>query len=323
MRFGRLTDEKRYCTKKFLSVSASGHPVKCFTNTPLPLCVLVTDFDLETKLPIRISKTISDAMGPDFQCGVLMGANVATEVARGDICESTLASNFGPPVDELTRLVFDAPTFHVQHITDIAGAEACGALKNVIALGAGFVDGCGFGSNTKAALLRVGLREMARFCHMFFDGVQEGTFIQSCGVADLITTCYGGRNRKCSEAFAKECLAEKEQPADPESACEERWERIESTLLNGQKLQGPLTCKEAYIVLEARDLLDRFPLIKTIHEIAFQGRPAKEIVEGIVASPGAETKTTPPVTSNFMAPPNNCKDAMNLTSLSANLQGAN
>ena len=151
------------------------------------------------------------------------------------------------------------------------------------------MDGIGQGSNTKAALLRVGLREMARFCHMFFDGVQDQTFTESCGMADLITTCYGGRNRKCAEAFALGCLEQQSKEKDGQASdycsleeeCLKRWGSIEADLLDGQKLQGTLTCMEAHQVLESQGVLSAFPLMKTIYDISFKGMSVERIVEGI------------------------------------------
>jgi glycerol-3-phosphate dehydrogenase (NAD+) len=75
--------------------------------------------------------------------------------------------------------------------------------QNIVACGAGFADGLGLGENAKAAVIRLGLMEMIKFAETFYPGAKYSTFFESCGIADLVASCYGGRNRKVSEAVAR------------------------------------------------------------------------------------------------------------------------
>nr|AAA28591.1 sn-glycerol-3-phosphate dehydrogenase [Drosophila melanogaster]CAA32380.1 GPDH [Drosophila melanogaster] len=174
-------------------------------------------------------------------CAVLMGANLANEVAEGNFCETTIGCT-DKKYGKVLRDLFQANHFRVVVVDDADAVEVCGALKNIVACGAGFVDGLKLGDNTKAAVIRLGLMEMIRFVDVFYPGSKLSTFFESCGVADLITTCYGGRNRRVSEAFV---------------TSGKTIEELEKEMLNGQKLQGPPTAEEVNYMLKNKGLEDK------------------------------------------------------------------
>ncbi|NJI29821.1 glycerol-3-phosphate dehydrogenase (NAD(+)), partial [Aeromonas veronii] len=119
-------------------------------------------------------------------CSVLMGANLAGEVAEEKFCETTIGCR-DMKIAQTLRDLFQTPNFRVVVVDDVDAVEICGALKNIVACGAGFVDGMGSGDNTKAAVIRLGLMEMIKFVDVFYPGSKLSTFFESCGVADLIT----------------------------------------------------------------------------------------------------------------------------------------
>jgi glycerol-3-phosphate dehydrogenase (NAD(P)+) len=84
-------------------------------------------------------------------------------------------------------------SFSAYTSSDVKGVEICGALKNVIALGAGMVDGLQLGSNAKAALVTVGWQEVTRLGKQL--GAEEGTFYGFAGLGDLVTTCISPLSR--------------------------------------------------------------------------------------------------------------------------------
>jgi glycerol-3-phosphate dehydrogenase (NAD(P)+) len=122
----------------------------------------------------------------------LTGPNLAKEVAAGQPTASVVAVRDDALAEELQQ-VFFTPTLRVYTNPDVVGCEMAGALKNVLAIGAGIADGLGYGDNTKAALMTRGLAELARL------GVAAGgdplTFAGLAGMGDLIATCSSSQSR--------------------------------------------------------------------------------------------------------------------------------
>ncbi|EJW87568.1 glycerol-3-phosphate dehydrogenase [Wuchereria bancrofti] len=98
---------------------------------------------------------------------------------------------------------FESDNFRINLTKDSNTVELCGGLKNVVACAAGFADGLGYGSNTKAAIVQLGLLEIIVIVELFYHDSNIQTYFESCGIADLIATCNSGRNRKICEAFVK------------------------------------------------------------------------------------------------------------------------
>lgn len=174
-----------------------------------------------------------------------------------------------PPIDHSTfKALFHRRYFQVRVVSDVAGVSLGGALKNIIAVAAGFVDGLGWGDNAKAAIMRIGLLEMVKFGTQFFGKtVQPRTFTEeSAGVADLITTCAGGRNHRCAKLSVQRGVS---------------IEEVEAKELNGQKLQGTLTAVEVNQFLKSQGLEKDFPLFTAVYEI-LQGRAKVEDLPGLI-----------------------------------------
>lgn len=141
----------------------------------------------------RLSEVIKDILHDvTDRIVVLSGPNHAEEVGKGLPAATVVASEV-PEAVEIVQDLFMSPVFRVYRSHDIRGVEYGGALKNIIALACGVLDGLGLGDNSKAALMTRGLVEMTRF-GVYFDAKKE-TFSGLSGMGDLVATCSSTHSR--------------------------------------------------------------------------------------------------------------------------------
>ncbi len=164
------------------------------------LCWATKGFELDSgKLPNEVAREV---LGPGRAVAVLSGPTFAAEVGEGLPTAMTIAS---ADADYAETLAHDlsSTNFRAYTSTDITGVEVGGAVKNVLAIGAGLSDGLGFGANTRIALITRGLVEMTRLGVAL--GAQRETFMGLAGLGDLVLTCTDdhSRNRRFGLALAQ------------------------------------------------------------------------------------------------------------------------
>ena len=158
---------------------------------------------IEIKTNKRMSEVAAEyiSYNQNNTFSVLSGPNLAKEIANGLPASSVIASLSSETAQDI-QYILTTKTFRVYRSSDVTGVELCGSLKNIIAIGAGIVDGLNFGNNAKSALVTRGLAEIKRFAMTY--NAQETTFYGLAGIGDLMTTISSdySRNRYVGEQLA-------------------------------------------------------------------------------------------------------------------------
>jgi len=216
----------------------------------------------------RMSELWAEAL-PAARIAVLSGPNISREIAAG-LPAPTVVAATDPATAKRFQALVGTPMFRVYTNDDVVGVELCGALKNVIALGAGAIDGIGYGGNAKAGFMTRGLAEIARFA--FAQGANPLTPAGLAGVGDLITTCTSAhsRNRMVGELLA----------AGLDRAAI-------AARLGGQVAEGIGTT--AAVVAAAGERGVSMPIAEQTHRVLFEGLPVRDAMRELMdREPGEE-----------------------------------
>lgn len=221
---------------------------------------------------------ISVTKGIEFQSGLTMsgileellpqclpvalsGPSLATEVARG-VPTAVVAASHSQKSAQLAQDIFHSPTFRVYTSSDILGVELGGALKNIIAIGAGICDGMGFGSNSKAALLTRAIVEIRRLGVAM--GAEADTFSGLSGLGDLMVTCFStlSRNHSVGERLGK-------------------GEKLNEILASMSAVAEGVPTSASAHALSERFQVDT-PIINEVYAILHEGKDIREALHALI-----------------------------------------
>ena len=221
---------------------------------------------LELPSALRMSEALEEELPPALHSGIcaLSGPNLAKEIVQGKLASTVIASATREAAEQAQAALLSR-RFRVYTSGDVAGVELGGALKNIVALGAGICDGLEFGENAKAAFVTRGLAEIARL------GVAAGalplTFAGLAGVGDVIATCASrlSRNRYVGEQLAQG----------------RQWPEIRASMDN---VAEGVNATEAALKIAAR-LNVEMPIAQTTYRVLHEGLSPQEAAAELMERP--------------------------------------
>ncbi|MFZ7200499.1 NAD(P)H-dependent glycerol-3-phosphate dehydrogenase [Avibacterium avium] len=204
-----------------------------------------------------LQQVVEEKLGTQYPLAVLSGPTFAKELAAGLPTAIALASHDQAFAEEFQARIHCSKHFRVYINQDMIGVQLGGAIKNVIAIGAGMSDGMGFGANARTALITRGLAEISRLGEAL--GANPNTFMGMSGLGDLVLTCTDNqsRNRRFGLMLgqgknAEEALAE-----------------------IGQVVEGFYNTKEAYLLAQRHGV--EMPITEQIYQVLFCGKNAQDV----------------------------------------------
>ncbi len=204
-----------------------------------------------------------DVLGDSYPLAVLSGPTFAKALAMGMPTAISVASPDAQFVRDLQEKIPGSKPFRVYAHSDFIGMQRGGAVKTVIAIGAGMSDGIGFGANARTALITRGLAEMSRLGAAL--GAQPETFMGMAGLGDLVLTCTDNqsRNRRFGLALG--------QGKDVDTAQTDI----------GQVVEGYRNTKEVWML--AKRMGVEMPIVEQIYQVLYQGKDARLAAQDLLA----------------------------------------
>jgi len=217
---------------------------------------------LESGTLLRMSEVIAEVVGDPRRVAVLSGPSFALEVASGVPTAVVLAAHDAELAREL-QIALSGPTFRVYASSDLPGVEIGGALKNVIAIGAGICDGLKIGHNATAALITRGLAELTRLAVAV--GGKVETLAGLSGLGDLVLTCSGdlSRNRQVGLKLAAGL-------------------ELEGIISSTASIAEGIKTTEVARQLAARNSVE-MPIVDEMHAVLNEGRRPAEAIRRLMS----------------------------------------